>query len=111
MKKFFLSVQTFNSTTELGKIVARKVYVRYHHSLILEEQIKYVADFVNETMNKAIRQNCRLKPMKVTLWRQPDAFRISLRPDTAGSYEKYAFNITGTAVFNDFTGNKEGGEA
>lgn len=109
MKKFFLSVQTFRNTTELGRIVARDTYDKFHHTIIYEGQIADVAGFIEKTMNDVIRQNYRLKPMKVVLMRFSDTFVIDLRPQTNG-YDKKALSLTGTAVFNDFTGNKEGGE-
>lgn len=109
MKKFFLSVRTFSNTSKLGELVAREVYDKFQHTLVSEGQIVDVAAFIKESMAKYLRQNPRLKEMKVNYLNFPNSFCIDVMPESK-SYDKIALSLTGTAVFNDFTEDKEGGE-
>ena len=108
MKKYFITVQTFASTTKLGRMVARKVFEKYHHSLITEDRRNEIAGFINEVMNDALKENPRLKPMTVTYYKSVDTFSVDLRPD-AMKYDNYALSVTGCVVRNEYCG-KGGGK-
>lgn len=107
MKKYFVTVQTFSNTTKLGRIVAKKVYGKYQHSLITDGKQTEIVDYINKVMHDALKENPRLKEMKVTYNKFINTFAIDLRPDTM-VYEKYALSVTGSVVRNEFC--EEGGE-
>lgn len=109
MKKYFVTVQTFSSTTKLGRLVAMEVREKFQHTLISEGQIVDVAAFIKDSMAEHLEQNPKLKEMKVRYLNFIDSFVIDLKPTAADSYDKPALTITGTAVYQDFT--EEGGEA
>lgn len=63
--KYFVTVNTLQSSTKLGRMLADSVYRRYHNALISYDEANRIPQHLNEEMAALCAENKRLKPMKV----------------------------------------------
>ena len=108
MNKYFVTVFIYSDTTKLGRIVANKVYDKYHESLVTEgKQLDMIVEFITKAMEQAIIENHRLKRMtiKKSIW--GNFFDITLGSFSSGC-DKFAFTVMGEIVRHDYC--EKGGE-
>lgn len=95
--KYFVTVNTLNSTTKLGKLLANSVFSRYNNSLIYHCEASTLPKYLTDEMATLIAENKRLKPMLI----KTHGF------DSAGKLQRYATATiwatteTGTKAFTD----------
>lgn len=63
--KYFISVNTLNSTTKFGKILADIVVKKYHNALIFHGEANMMPQWIYQQMTKILALNKRLKPMQI----------------------------------------------
>lgn len=63
--KYFVTVNTLQSTTKLGRLLADSVTRRYNNALIDYEEANRIPKYLTEEMNALCAENKRLKPMSV----------------------------------------------
>lgn len=108
MSKYFVTVFIYSNTTKLGRIVANKVYDKYHESLVTEgKQLDMIEEFITKAMEQAIIENPRLKRMTIKKYTGRTFFDITLVSSSNG-YDKFAFTLSGGIVRHDYC--EEGGE-
>lgn len=108
MSKYFVTVYIYSNTTKLGRIVANKVYDKYHESLVTEgKQLDMIEEFITKAMEQAIIKKPRLKRMTIKKYTWGTYFEITLGSFPSG-YDKFAFTVTGEIVRHDYC--EEGGE-
>ncbi len=108
MNKYFVTVFIYSNTTKLGRIVANKVYDKYHESLVTEgKQLDMIVEFITKAMEQAILENHRLKRMTIKKYTGGNFFEITLGSSSIG-YDKFSFTLSGHIVRHDYC--EEGGE-
>lgn len=108
MNKYFVTVFIYSNTTKLGRIVANKVYDKYHESLVTEgKQLDMIVEFITKAMEQAIIGNHRLKRMTITKDTGGNYFHITLGSSSIGN-DKFAFTLSGEIVRHEYY--EEGGE-
>lgn len=108
MNKYFVTVFIYSDITKLGRIVANKVYDKYHASLVTEgKQLDMIVEFITKAMEQAIIENPRLERMTIKKYTWGNFFDITLGSFSSG-YDKFAFTVTGEIVRHDYC--EEGGE-
>ena len=63
--KYFVTVNTLNSTTKLGRLLADIVVRRYHNALVHYGEAAQIPQFLTDQMAALCAENKRLKPMSV----------------------------------------------
>ena len=63
--KYFVTVNTLQSTTKLGRLLADSVFRRYNNSLVDYGEATRIPQYLNEEMAALCAGNKRLKPMSV----------------------------------------------
>lgn len=102
MSKYFVTVFIYSDTTKLGRIVANKVYDKYHESLVTEgKQLDMIVEFITKAMEQAIIENPRLKRMTIKKYTLENYFDITLGSFSTG-YDKFAFTVMGEIVRHDY---------
>ena len=64
--KYYIKVTTFSNTTKLGEIVAQQVRATYNKSVVTSgREVERITEFIINAQNEAIKENAKLKRMKV----------------------------------------------
>lgn len=102
MNKYFVTVFIYSNTTKLGRIVANKVYDKYHESLVTEgKQLDMIVEFITKAMEQAIIENHRLKRMTIKKYTGESFFEITLGSSSIGN-DKFALTLSGEKVRHDY---------
>ncbi|WP_289741998.1 hypothetical protein [uncultured Duncaniella sp.] len=63
--KYFVTVNTLQSTTKLGRLLADSVFRRYNNALVHYGEASRIPQYLTEEMKALCTENKRLKPMTV----------------------------------------------
>lgn len=103
MNKYYITVQTYYNTTLLGRAVGQEVLNKFHRSLVNQENVdKDIKDFINNAMDKHLKKNRRLKPMRISSHDNDHSFVITLVPLNGNDILR-AFTLVGDLVEHDYT--------
>ncbi len=65
--KYFVTVNTLQSTTKLGRLLADTMSRRYNNALVDYDEANRLPEYIKEEMKALIAENKRLKPMQLRL--------------------------------------------
>lgn len=115
--KYFVTVNTLQSTTKLGRLLADSVFRRYNNSLVYYSEANQIPQYLNEEMAALSAENKRLKPMsvrtsgftegKLNMGASAQIYTVTEAGAKAFT-DNRPFTIQLTPVLKDYT--KEGGE-
>lgn len=94
--KYFVTVNTLNSTTKLGRLLADSVSRRYNNSLVHYDEANHIPSFIKRTMEELCAGNRRLKPMLVRMSGYPGGTLTRWSPA-----QIYAVTEAGAKAFTD----------
>lgn len=94
--KYFVTVNTLQSTTKLGRLLADSVYRRYSNALINYEEANLIPQYLSEEMAALCAENKRLKPMSV----RTSAF-VNGKLQEYSSAQIYVVTEAGAKAFTD----------
>ena len=93
---YFVTINTLQSTTKLGRLLADSVYRRYNNALITYGEANRIPQYLNEEMAALCDENKRLKPMSV----RTSAF-VNGRLQEYSSAQIYVVTEAGAKAFTD----------
>lgn len=120
MRKYFLTVDTFQNTTKLGKLVAEIVEPKYNNTVVTDRQLLKIPNEIEDIMYEVISKNPRLKPMTsgvngflrgITdkINKIPDNVRIWIWSSVSGNNNNRPFTICATKIRHDYSEQEKGG--
>lgn len=115
--KYFITVNTLQSTTKLGRLLADSVSRRYNNSLVHYEEANQIPQYLNEEMAALCAENKRLKPMSVRtsgftagklIMRASAQIYVVTEAGAKAFTDNRPFTIYLTPVLRDYTETKGG---
>lgn len=115
--KYFVTVNTLQSTTKLGRLLADSVFRRYNNALITYEEANLIPQYLTEEMAALCAENKRLKPMSVRatslvagrlLKKSASQIYVVTEAGAKAFTDNRPFTIQLTPVVHDYT-REEGG--
>lgn len=110
--KYFITVNTLQSTTKLGRLLADSVFRRYNNSLVYYEDANIIPQCLTEEMDVLCARNKRLKPMsvrtsgftegKLNMWASAQIYVVTEAGAKAFT-DNRPFTIQLTPVLRDYT--------
>lgn len=120
MKRYFLTVSTFQNTTKLGSMVAQIIEPRYNNTVVSEEQLLRIPNEIEDIMYQKIYENKRLKPMTSSVYgfirgidkkinRAQNNVKIWIWSSVKADNDNRPFTINATKIREDYSMREEGG--
>ena len=120
MKKYFLTVNTFQNTTKLGKLVAEVVEPKYNNTVVSDRQLLKIPNEIEDIMYEVISKNPRLKPMTSSVYgflrgitdkinKISDNVRIWIWSSVSGDNDNRPFTIKAIKIRHDYSDQEKGG--
>ena len=117
--KYFVTVNTLQSTTKLGRLLADSVSRRYNNALVCYDEANRLPEYLKEEMAALVAENKRLKPMsprlsgftngKLNMCASAQIYVVSEAGAKAFT-DNRPFTIQLTPVMKDYTEKKGGDE-
>lgn len=117
--KYFVTVNTLQSKTKLGRLLADSVSRRYNNALINYEEANLIPQYLTEEMAALCAENKRLKPMSVRTSSfvkgklqkyAPAQIYVVTEAGAKAFTDNRPFTIQLTPVLRDYTREKGGAE-
>ena len=122
MRKYFLTVNTFQNTTKLGKLVTEIIEPKYNNTVVSDRQLLKIPNEIEDIMHMVISGNPRLKPMtssvygfirgiadKINMTKISDAVHIWIWSSLSGDNDNRPFTIQATKIRHDYSDQEKGG--
>lgn len=94
--KYFITVNTLNSTTKLGRLLADRVFRHYNNALVYYGEANQLPQYIQKEMDALCNENKRLKPMQLRL----HGFSKG-QLNSGASAQIYAVTEAGAKAFTD----------
>lgn len=120
MKKYFLTVNTFQNTTKLGKLVTEIIEPKYNNTVVSDRQLLKIPNEIEDIMYEVISKNPRLKPMTSSVYgflrgitdkinKISDNVRIWIWSSVSGDNDNRPFSIQAIKIRHDYSDLEKGG--
>lgn len=120
MKKYFLTVNTFQNTTKLGKLVSEIIEPKYNNTVVSDRQLLKIPNEIEDIMYEVISKNPRLKPMTSSVYgflrgiadkinKISDTVQIWIWSSVSGDNDNRPFTIQAIKIRHDYSDLEKGG--
>lgn len=120
MKKYFLTVNTFQNTTKLGKLVSEIIEPKYNNTVVSDRQLLKIPNEIEDIMYEVISKNPRLKPMTSSVYgflrgiadkinKISDTVQIWIWSSVSRDNDNRPFTIQAIKIRHDYSDPEKGG--